>query len=151
MEIVSSIQATLAPLFLTNGIALFNLVQQNRYARTSDRLTYFFEKHITLKERPEMTYLEKRISLIRTSMLFAYNSILFSLLTSLAILPISFINLTRYTHQLYLIATVLFSISLLAFLMSLLTAIREVRVSYLYFRAKIESYKKEYNLEEKQT
>jgi len=43
MEIISSIQNTLAPLFLTNGIALFNLVQQNRYARTSDRLSYLFE------------------------------------------------------------------------------------------------------------
>jgi hypothetical protein len=140
MEIISSIQNTLAPLFLTNGIALFNLVQQNRYGRTSDRLTFLFEKQWSEKERPEINYLEKRITYIRTSMLFVYISIFFALLTSFFVLPFSFTN-TDIFIPVYIIMITLFSLSLLSFLIAVIVAIAEVKISYLYFKSKIQHYK----------
>ena len=79
MSIVGAIQTTLAPLFLVNGIALFNLVQQNRYARTSDRLTALIIDGSDNSKSAEFTYLAERIFLIRTSMLFVYISILLAL------------------------------------------------------------------------
>jgi hypothetical protein len=141
MEIISSIQNVLAPLFLTNGIALFNLVQQNRYARTSDSLTAMFEKQWTEKESPEMIYLEKRIFYIRTSMFFVYLSILFALLTSFIVLPFSTIHTDIFSKSIYYITITLFSLSLIAFLVAVLIAIMEVRLSYFYFKTKIEHYK----------
>jgi hypothetical protein len=142
MEIISSIQNTLAPLFLTNGIALYNLVQQNRYARTSYRLTYLFEKQWNENERPEIIYLEKRIFYIRTSMLFVYISIFFALLTSFSVLPFSFISSEIVLSPVYYITITLFSLSLLSFLLAVFVAIMEVRLSYFYFKSKIEHYKK---------
>jgi hypothetical protein len=141
MEVISSIQNTLAPLFLTNGIALFNLVQQNRYARTSDRLTYLFEKQWAEKERPEITYLEKRILYIRTSMLFVYISIFFALLTSFVVLPFSFIHTDIFLRPIYYTTILFFSLSLLSFLIAVLVAILEVKLSYFYFKSKIDHYK----------
>lgn len=142
MEIISSIQNILAPLFLTNGITLFNLVQQNRYARTSDRLTAMFEKQWTEKESPEMVYLERRIFYIRTSMLFVYISIFFALLTSFVVLPFTSFHTDVFSTSIYYIAIALFSLSLLSFLIAVLVAILEVRLSYIYYKTKIEHYKK---------
>lgn len=141
MEVISSIQNTLAPLFLTNGIALFNLVQQNRYARTSDRLTSLFEKQWNEEERPEIIYLEKRILYIRTSMLFVYISIFFALLTSFAVLPYSLLHTDIFLKPIYYITIILFSLSLLSFLAAVLIAILEVKLSYFYFKSKIDHYK----------
>ncbi|MDY6821601.1 MAG: DUF2721 domain-containing protein [Deferribacterota bacterium] len=137
MSIVGAIQTTLAPLFLVNGIALFNLVQQNRYARTSDRLTALIIDGSDNSKSAEFTYLAERIFLIRTSMLFVYISILLALLASIFILPTAFTKIINLTNIIYYTVAILFSLSLISFLIAVITAIIEVRLSYLYYREKI--------------
>ena len=141
MELMPFIQATLAPLFLTNGIALLTLVQQNRYARTSDRLNFFFDNGKEKEHLTEIDYLEKRLFLIRTSMLLAYVSILFAIVTSLFIIIISLTpyQMTEYIVQLISIGA--FSICLLSFFVAMTTAIAEVRLSFGYFNARIKNHK----------
>jgi len=141
MELMTFIQATLAPLFLTNGIALLTLVQQNRYARTSDRLNYFFDNGKEIGHLPEINYLEKRLFLIRSSMLLAYISILFAIVTSLFILIISLIPYPMAEHIAQLISVAFFSASLLSFFVAMTTAIAEVRLSFGYFNARIKNHK----------
>ena len=141
MELMSFIQATLAPLFLTNGIALLTLVQQNRYGRTSDRLNYFFDSGKESGHFSEIDYLEKRLFLIRTSMLLAYVSILFSIITSLFILIIALIPYQMAGDIAQLLSTVFFSASLLSFFAAMTTAIKEVRLSFGYFKTRIKNHK----------
>jgi len=143
-QIISLIQATIAPDVLISGCALLCLVIQTRYGRVVDRMRTFNQEHSDLRKNKSSSKYgpeyEKRIEEIRTqvAMLIERGNYLklslFGLFTGiLCFILTSFLIFSAYllsAEEIYPVTIVTFSVGLLLVIVGVLYAIREVFTSY---------------------
>lgn len=143
-EIISLIQATIAPDVLISGCALLCLVIQTRYGRVVDRIRLFNQEHFDLGRtkssskygvnyekrieeiKTETAMLVKRGNFLKLSLFGLFSAILGFILTSFLLFSAYLLNVS----DLYSVVIVIFSASLLLLIVGIMFAIREVAVSY---------------------
>jgi hypothetical protein len=143
-EIISLIQATIAPDVLITSCALLCLVIQTRYGRVVDRIRLFNQERSDLRKtkssskygsdyekriqelKTETAMLMKRGNFLKLSLFGLFSAILGFVLTSFLIFSAYLLNVS----DLYSTAIVTFSLGLLLLIFGVLFAIREVAVSY---------------------
>ena len=143
-EIISLIQATIAPDVLISSCALLCLVIQTRYGRVVDRIRTFNQEHFDLRKskssskygadyekrieeiKIEIAMLVKRGNFLKLSLFSLFSAILGFILTSFLIFLAYLLNIAG----IYPASIVTFSIGLLLLIAGVMYAIREVSVSY---------------------
>jgi len=143
-QLISLIQATIAPDVLISSCALLCLVIQTRYGRVVDRMRAFNQEHFDLKKgklsskygpdyerrieeiRTEVTMLMKRGNYLKLSLFALFAGILSFILTSFLVFSTYLVN----ASEIYPVAIVTFSVGLLFIIVGVLYAIREVATSY---------------------
>jgi len=143
-EIISLIQATIAPDVLISSCALLCLVIQTRYGRVVDRMRLFNQEHFDLRRskssstcgvdyekrieeiKTEVAMLVKRGNFLKLSLFGLFSAILGFILTSFLVFSAYLLNVS----DLYSAAIVTFSVGLLLLIVGVMFAIREVAVSY---------------------
>jgi Na+/melibiose symporter-like transporter len=143
-QIISLIQATIAPDVLISGSALLCLVIQTRYGRVVDRMRTFNQEHFDLRKskfsskygadyekriveiKTEIAMLMKRGNYLKLSLFALFSGILSFILTSFLIFSAYLLN----TSEIYPVTIVIFSVGLLLIIVGVLYAIGEVATSY---------------------
>jgi hypothetical protein len=143
-QIISLIQATIAPDVLISGCALLCLVIQTRYGRVVDRMRTFNQEHFDLNKskssskygpeyerrieeiRTEVAMLVKRGNYLKLSLFGLFTGILSFILTSFLIFSAYLLNV----EEIYPVTIITFSVGLLLVIVGVLYAIREVFTSY---------------------
>lgn len=143
-EIISLIQATIAPDVLITSCALLCLVIQTRYGRIVDRMRVFNQEHFDLRKskssskygvdyekrieeiKIEVVMLMKQGNYLKLSLFALFCGILSFVLTSFLIFSAYLLN----ALEIYPIAIVTFCMGLLLLIVGVLYAVREVAISY---------------------
>jgi Na+/melibiose symporter-like transporter len=152
-QLISLIQATIAPDVLISGCALLCLVIQTRYGRVVDRMRTFNQEHFDLRRsksssqygpehekrieeiRTEVAMLVKRGNYLKLSLFGLFTGILSFILTSFLIFSAYLLN----ADEIYPVTIVTFSVGLLLVIVGVLYAIVEVFTSYAAVVHEIES------------
>jgi len=151
-DMISLIQATLAPGVLISSCALLCLVIQTRYGRVVDRIRMFNQEHNDLtmnraskygsdKERridelkTEVKMLMKRGNYLKLSLFGLFSSILAFILTSFLV----FFAYLLGTSEIDPLAIVTFSAGLILLIAGVLYAVGEVAISYAAVVYEVES------------
>jgi Na+/melibiose symporter-like transporter len=138
-QIISLIQATIAPDVLISGCALLCLVIQTRYGRVVDRRTFNQEHFDLRKSKSSSKYgpdYEKRIEEIRTevAMLMKRGNYLKLLLFALFSGILSFILTSFLTFSAYLLNVVeIYPVAIATFSVGLLLIIDKYKANRLYY------------------
>ena len=143
-DLISLIQATIAPDVLISGCALMCLVIQTRYGRVVDRIRVFNQEHLDLRTnkssskygadyekridelKTEVTMLMKRGNYLKLSLFALFSSMLGFILTSF----VTFFAYLLNAAEIYPLAIATFSAGLVLLIAGVLFAVREVAVSY---------------------
>jgi len=143
-NLISLIQATIAPAVLISGCGLLCLVIQNRYGRVIDRIRIFNQEHFELKRskssskygvdyekrieeiKIEVGMLMKRGNYLKLSLFSLFSGILSFILTSFLLFSAYLLE----ASEIYPIVIATFSVGLLLIIVGVLFAVREVTVSY---------------------
>jgi hypothetical protein len=143
-DLISLIQATIAPDVLISGCALPCLVIQTRYGRVVDRIRLFNQEHLDLRTnkssskygadyekrideiKTEVTMLMKRGNYLKLSLFALFSSMLGFILTSFLVFFAYLLN----ASEIYPLAIATFSADLVLLIAGVLFAVREVAVSY---------------------
>lgn len=143
-QIISLIQATIAPDVLISGCALLCLVIQTRYGRVVDRMRTFNQEHFDLKKnkssskyggdyekrieeiKTEVAMLLKRGNYLKLSLFALFSGILSFILSSFLIFLAYLLNAV----EIYPVTIAIFSTGLLLIIVGVVYAVREVAVSY---------------------
>jgi len=143
-DLISLIQATIAPNVLISGCALLCLVIQTRYGRIVDRIRAFNQEHLDLRTnkssskygadyekridviKTQVTMLMKRGNYLKLSLFAIFSSILGFILTSFLVFFAYLLN----APEIYPLAIATFSAGLLLLIAGVLFVVREVADSY---------------------
>ena len=143
-NLISLIQATIAPAVLISGCGLLCLVVQNRYGRVIDRIRIFNQEHFELKRskssskygvdyekrieeiKIEVGMLTKRGNYLKLSLFSLFSGVLSFILTSFLI----FSAYLSEVLEIYPLVIATFSVGLLLITVGVLYAVREVAISY---------------------
>ena len=143
-QLISLIQATIAPAVLISGCGLLCLIIQTRYGRIIDRMRIFNQEHSDLKKsksaskygedyekrmgeiKIQMSMLIKRGNYLKLSLFSLFSGILSFILTSLLIFSTYLLN----RLDIYYATLVIFSLGLVLITVGMYFVIREVATSY---------------------
>ena len=143
-DLISLIQATIAPDVMISGCALMCLVIQTRYGRVIDRIRVFNQEHLDLRTnkssskygadyekrideiKTQMTMLIKRGNYLKLSLFALFSSILGFILTSFLVFFAYLLN----ASEIYPFTIATFSAGLVLLIAGLLFAVKEIAISY---------------------
>ncbi len=142
MDVISIIEATLAPLLLVSSTGLLILGMGNRMGRVVDRLREFSREIRTGKiseERKKVILKQKdvlvtRARLCRNAMLYFHLTILFVSLTSL------FLYISQISRVFEIALIVFFSASLITLIVGSIYALYEIALSYHAILNEVKTY-----------
>lgn len=138
MDVLTIISLTTVPIIFISAIGLLTLTFQNRYSRVKDsvyvfqrqKLVYLQNNEKTKAEQADkmLTLYQKEAKIIKNSMLAAFISILFVIVTSLSIM---ILEISGWT-QLDILVIVSFSFAILSLVTSIIliiiSLVRSVRI-----------------------